>query len=138
MGFTSKDRRPQLRGVTPELLDTLENVAIAYSMGWDMDGVIEVARGTIAKAHLQQFAQGPSTPESERNREPYAPASSTPKLLEENEQLKVINAELVEMLDHAVERGLIYWEPQTTRGTVAKVEMIEKARAVITKAQQVH
>jgi len=54
-----------------------------------------------------------------------------------NEQLKAVNTELAEMLDNVMERGLIYWEPQTERGAVAKAEMIEKARTVITKARQV-
>ena len=53
-------------------------------------------------------------------------------------RLKAINTELAEMLDNVVERGLIYWEPQTERGAVAKAEMLEKASALIVKAQQVH
>ncbi len=73
-------------------------------------------------------------PYLEREREKSAEVA-TSQLLKENQQLKAVNAELVEMLDEVVERGLIYWEPQTTRGAVARTEMIEKAYALIAKAQ---
>ena len=31
------------------LRDVLENIVIAYGMGWDMDGVIDVARETLGE-----------------------------------------------------------------------------------------
>lgn len=40
----------RLIAAAPDLLGALENLAIAVSMGWDTDGVMEVARDAIAKA----------------------------------------------------------------------------------------
>jgi len=40
----------RLIAAAPDLLDALENLTIAVGMGWDLEGVCEVARAAIAKA----------------------------------------------------------------------------------------
>lgn len=40
----------RLVAAAPDLLEALENVLIALSMGWDLDGVVEKSMDAIAKA----------------------------------------------------------------------------------------
>lgn len=37
----------------PELLEALDNLVIGIGMGWDLEGMIDVARAAIAKARGQ-------------------------------------------------------------------------------------
>lgn len=45
-----QEANAKIFAAAPELADALENLIIAIGMGWDLEGVVQVAQEAIAKA----------------------------------------------------------------------------------------
>jgi hypothetical protein len=52
-GAAVKAADAYLIAAAPDMAEALENLIIAIGMGWDLDGVIEVAQAALAKARGQ-------------------------------------------------------------------------------------